>query len=178
MEWVTTYLGLGSNQGRRLDNLSDALALLSQSDDLRVLQCSSVYETAPWGYLDQPQFLNCVVAAETWLKPVPLLQLAQQVEKTVGRQPGFRWGPRAIDVDILLYGDRVVLETEPDLRIPHIRMAERAFVLVPLAEIAGTVRHPTLDVTIQQLNAVVEGKEGVNSWCPPLAVPSPLMGEG
>ncbi len=171
MEWITAYLGLGSNQGRRPDNLSLALALLSQSDALRLLRCSSIYETAPWGYLDQPQFLNCVIAVETRLPPVPLLELAQQVEQTVGRQPTFRYGPRAIDVDILLYGNHVILETQPDLQIPHARMHERAFVLIPLAEIAPDLNHPIQNAAIKTLTAAVPGKEGVQLYLAPPPLP-------
>ena len=168
MERVTVYLGLGSNQGCRRTNLTQAVTLLSRDPGVEVLRCSSVYETAPWGYLDQPSFLNCVVEAETGLGPVPLLKLAQEVEQTVGRKPSFRWGPRAIDIDILLYGDSCVDETEPDLKIPHVSMAERAFVLVPLAEIAGQVVHPVLHATIDRLAGVVDGQEGVKIWGPPV----------
>ena len=168
MERVTVYLGLGSNQGCRRTNLTQAVTLLSRDPGLEVLRCSSVYETAPWGFLAQPSFLNCVVEAETVLGPVPLLKLAQEVEQTVGRKPSFRYGPRAIDVDILLYGDSCVDETEPDLKIPHVSMAERAFVLVPLAEIAGQVVHPVLHATIDRLAGVVDGQEGVKIWGPPV----------
>ena len=166
MERVTVYLGLGSNQGFRRTNLTQAVTLLSRDPGVEVLRCSSVYETAPWGYLDQPSFLNCVVEAKTGLGPVPLLKLAQEVEQTVGRKPSFRYGPRAIDVDILLYGDCCVNET--DLKIPHLRMAERAFVLVPLAEIAGQVVHPVLHATIDRLAGVLDGQEGVKIWGPPV----------
>ncbi len=156
---VLVYLGLGTNLGQREENLRQALQRLGQASPplgaglalplLRLLRCSSIYETAPWGYLDQPAFLNCVVEAETDLAPTALLALAQRVEQELGRQPTFRYGPRLVDVDILLYGDLTV--DLPDLQIPHPRMAQRAFVLVPLAVIAPGVVHPVLKQTVAAL---------------------------
>lgn len=165
------YLGLGSNLGDREENLRQAIGRLKQSSTpeggtLRPLRASSVYETAPWGYADQPAFLNCALEAETDLTPEALLALGQQVEQELGRQPTFRYGPRLVDVDILLYGD-LVLDL-PDLQIPHPRMAQRAFVLAPLAELAPALRHPTLHLTIAELARRVEGREGVKLWGPPL----------
>ncbi|HLF04663.1 MAG TPA: 2-amino-4-hydroxy-6-hydroxymethyldihydropteridine diphosphokinase [Dehalococcoidia bacterium] len=172
------YLGLGSNLGDRADNLAQAIRRLGQPSPqagaelalplLRPLRASSVYETAPWGYADQPAFLNCVLEAETGLAPLALLALGQRVERELGRQPTFRYGPRLVDVDILLYGD-LVLDL-PQLQVPHPRMAQRAFVLVPLAELAPELVHPTLRLTIAELARRVDGKEGVKLWsaAPPL----------
>ena len=165
---VTAYLGLGSNLGQREANLAQAVRLLAQSPQVRVRRSSSIYETAPWGVAEQPRFLNAVLEITTSLSPVALLGLAKAVEAEVGREPTFRWGPRLIDVDILLYGERVIQLDDPDLQIPHPSMAERAFVLVPLAELAPELAHPTLKLPVGQLTADVEGKEGVKLWGPPI----------
>lgn len=141
------YLALGSNLGDRRANLAAALAALAPQ--VRLLKRSALYETAPWGYADQPDFLNQVVAAETALPPVELLAYLKEIEVQVGRQPSFRYGPRAIDLDILFY-DELVLET-PELVIPHPRLDERLFVLAPLAEIAPELVHPVLGVSIGDL---------------------------
>ncbi|MBI4282106.1 MAG: 2-amino-4-hydroxy-6-hydroxymethyldihydropteridine diphosphokinase [Chloroflexi bacterium] len=159
---VTAYLCLGSNLGDREDNLRRAVSLLGKNTSLVAL--SLVYETEPWGYTSQPLFLNMVCALETRLSPQELLKLAQGVERELGRVPTFRYGPRSIDVDILLYGDEVI--DIPGLQIPHPRMAERAFVLVPLAEIAPGLAHPLLGKTIAELLADVSGKEEVVMWGP------------
>ncbi len=156
------YLGLGSNLGEREQNLATALARLQER--LRLLAVSSLYETAPWGVTDQPPFLNAAVAAETDLSPGELLVFVKGLEREMGRQPGGRWGPRLIDVDILLYDD-LVLHT-PDVVVPHPHLAERPFVLVPLAEIAPDVVHPVYQQTIQALLARVSGREGVRLWQP------------
>jgi 2-amino-4-hydroxy-6-hydroxymethyldihydropteridine diphosphokinase len=155
---------LGTNVGQRETNLAQAVRRLAES--VRLLRSSSIYETAPWGYTDQPHFLNCVLEAETNLMPLPLLAAAKRLEEEIGREPTFRWGPRLVDVDILLYGD-VTIDL-PDLQIPHSRMAQRAFVLVPLAELVPGLLHPTLKQTIGELVGQVEGKEGVRVWGPPL----------
>lgn len=168
MEPVNVYLGLGSNLGRRETNLSRAVSLLGRAETLTVLQSSSLYETDPWGYVDQPRFLNCVLRANTILDPFSLLTSTQGVERAVGRQATFYWGPRLIDVDILLYGQQVISCSEPDLQIPHDRLPDRAFVLVPLAELAGDAIHPSTGKTISQLLQQVEGREGVKLWGPPL----------
>lgn len=135
---ATVYLALGSNLGERLNNLSTALQRLREIVTLHNI--SSVYETEPVGYLDQPRFLNIVCSGETSLNPLALLHAAKAIEAQLGRQPTFRNAPRPIDIDILLYDDLRLTQTE--LIIPHPRMAERAFVLVPLAEIAPDVIDP------------------------------------
>ena len=138
------YLGLGSNLGSRQRNLSAARRRLREKG-LRILRQSQVIETEPWGVTDQPRFLNQVVEAEWTGTPRQLLRVARQVEREGGRRPTRRWGPRVIDVDILLFGDaRVRL---PDLVIPHARISEREFVLESLAEL-GVREIPKPDVRL------------------------------
>lgn len=127
-------LGLGSNQGERRTILRQAVKLLEAGDKVHVRCISGLYETDPVGNLDQPQFLNAVAVVETELSPGELLQHCLAVEQQLGRVRGERWGPRTIDVDLLLYGG--VQMAAADLEIPHPRLAERKFVLAPLAEIA------------------------------------------
>ena len=163
-ESVITYLGLGGNLGDRLAALKEALALLDAAPGMRMLSCSSVYETEPWGVVDQPRFLNLVAGFETTLAPSHLLAVCKQVESQVGRTESYRWGPRQIDVDILLYGDEAVSCDEPDLQIPHTRLSERPFVLVPLAEITANTSVPPYGKTVQALSDESNGKDGVVWW--------------
>jgi 2-amino-4-hydroxy-6-hydroxymethyldihydropteridine diphosphokinase len=178
LEPVTVYLGLGSNLGQREANLARAISAIggldqpfdsAQGERVELLRVSSIYETAPWGYTEQPPFLNCVVEAETTLPPHLLLQSVQELEKAMARKPGIRYGPRLIDVDILLYGSLTI--DQPNLQIPHPRIPERAFVLIPLAELAPVLVHPTLQLLIAELARRVDGKEGVKLWGPPPAIP-------
>lgn len=153
----TTYLALGTNLGQRLENLRAAINALAP--DIQVLAESPVYETEPWGYADQPPFLNLVLRAESDLSPCDLLGRLKEIESSLGRTPTFRNGPRLIDLDILFYDD-LVLDTPP-LVIPHPRLHERAFVLVPLAEIAPKLVHPLLGLSVAQLVETVD-RHGVN----------------
>ncbi len=154
----TVYLGLGSNLGDRAANLRAALQRL-EAAGVRVLALSPFYETEPVGYRDQPDFLNAACRAETDLSPHDLLHAIKAIEAAMGRRPSFRNAPRPIDVDILFYDD-LVLDT-PDLMIPHPRLAERAFVLVPLADIAPELRHPVLGCTVAALLAALHNTQYV-----------------
>lgn len=147
------YVGLGTNLGDRDANLAEALNLLA-SDCVIVKRVSSTYETAPRDYFDQPHFLNQVVEIETDLFPRQLLDRGKMVERRMGRVKTIEKGPRLIDVDILLYGNALV--SLPGLEIPHPSIAQRQFVLAPLAELAPELRHPVLRKTIRQLLASVE----------------------
>jgi 2-amino-4-hydroxy-6-hydroxymethyldihydropteridine diphosphokinase len=141
------YIALGTNLGERLANLRAATDAMAP--DVDVLAQSYIYETPPWGYEDQPAFLNMVVKAETGLEPESLLKYLKQIEIELGREKSVRWGPRLIDLDILFYDD-LVLDTPP-LVIPHPRLHERAFVLVPLADVAAEVVHPILGEFVWEL---------------------------
>ena len=159
----TAYLSLGSNLGDRAGHLEMALEALSAAG-LTLLRRSSFYATEPVGFAPQHWFLNCVIEAETELMPRQLLRAAQEVERSLGRRRMVRNGPRAMDVDILLYGSAVV--RMPDLEIPHPRMAERRFVLVPLREIAPGLRHPTLRLSVAELLASTPDRSEVRRWHP------------
>ena len=148
----TTYLSLGSNLGDRARNLGNAIAFLAPK--LQPIQQSSIYETEPWGYSDQPAFFNQVIKAGTDLAPFDLLAFLKEIEIKMGRQETFRFGPRLIDLDILFYDDLTL--DSPSLIIPHLRISERAFVLFPLAEIAPDLIHPLLKKTIQELKTSVD----------------------
>src|SRR5271154_5484893 len=142
------YLSLGSNIGNRLENLRAAIAALPDVG-VRVRRVSKVYETEPVDYLEQDWFLNCVVAGETEIEAVELLRRLRGIETEMGSAKAFAKGPRLIDLDILLYGDAVI--DVDGLQVPHPRMAERRFVLVPLAEIAPEVRHPATGLTAAEM---------------------------
>jgi 2-amino-4-hydroxy-6-hydroxymethyldihydropteridine diphosphokinase len=157
-ETVMVYLGLGSNLGDRKENLNKALDYLSQR--LRVTGKSSVYDTEPMENMEQPHFLNMVCQAKTMLKPEDLLVLARGIESKLGRVPGKPNSPRTIDIDILFYGDKVV--NTPELTIPHPKITQRAFVLVPLAEIAPELVHPVNKKTVKEmLKEIKKGVQGV-----------------
>ncbi len=136
----TTYLALGSNIGDREKNLREAIRILRDSA-IQVTKISSIYETEPVDYVDQPWFLNAVLEAQTKLPAAELLATLRSIESQMGSKKAFAKGPRLIDLDILLYDDATI--DTPDLQIPHPRMLQRNFVLVPLAEIAPTLRHPS-----------------------------------
>lgn len=155
---VTVYLGLGSNMGNRKGNLDRGLELLSQRVQLE--QVSSIYDTAPVGNTQQPRFLNLVCQVNTRLAPMGLLTLAKGIESKLGRTLRERNAPRPLDIDILFYGDQI-FET-PKLVIPHPRLEERDFVLVPLAEIAPELVHPVRGKTIRELlQGLKKGTQGI-----------------
>ena len=150
----TVYIALGTNLGNRKTNLNAAIESLPP--DVNVLAESHIYETPPWGYEDQPAFLNMVVKAETDLEPEPLLQYLKQLEVELGRESNFRWGPRLIDLDILFYDDQII--DTPPLVIPHPRLHERGFVLVPLMDVAPDIVHPVIEKKISALLAEVDAQ--------------------
>jgi 2-amino-4-hydroxy-6-hydroxymethyldihydropteridine diphosphokinase len=132
------FIGLGTNLGDNLErNLRDAIAAIRELPETEVVRVSSFLSTAPWGVAEQPPFLNAVAEIRTHLEPLPLLHALKKLETELGRVPTYRWGPRAIDFDIILYGARKI--DLPDLKIPHPRYEERDFVLKPLAEIAPEI---------------------------------------
>ena len=148
----TVYIALGTNLGERSGNLRAAIEGLAP--DVTVLAESKIYETPPWGYKDQPSFLNMVVKAETDLEPAALLMFLKKLEVDLGREKSVRWGPRLIDLDILFYDDLVI--ESPPLVIPHPRLHERGFVLVPLADVAAEFIHPVLGKRVWELLAGVD----------------------
>lgn len=165
----TVVLGLGSNQGDRVRYLERALGALIM--EIKLEKVSSIYETEPMGLREQPLFLNLVCIGVTRLKPAGLLEFIQRVEKSLGRVRRERFGPRTIDVDILTYEDQVI--EKPDLEVPHPRMAERAFVLQPLAEVAPEWRHPVSGKTAKELLKDLEAQA-----IRPCSFPAPSSGAG
>jgi 2-amino-4-hydroxy-6-hydroxymethyldihydropteridine diphosphokinase len=151
------YIGIGSNLGDREKNCSRSIDLLGKNG-IVIRQKSSLYETVPWGSRDQPLFLNMVIKVETELKPQELLELLKNVEIEVGREKSSRWGPRAIDLDILLYDD--ITLNEETLTIPHPYLHERDFVLIPFCEIAPDIKHPVLQSTMRELLQMLRNKSG------------------
>jgi 2-amino-4-hydroxy-6-hydroxymethyldihydropteridine diphosphokinase len=149
------YLSLGANLGDRAGTLRQAIRDLAALGAVK--RVSSLYETDPVGYTDQPTFLNAVVQLETTLEPLDLLSGTAAIEQSHGRQRSFANAPRTLDIDILFYGDRML--AEPVLIVPHPRLAERAFVLVPLVEIVPDLRHPALQVTAREMLSELTDEE-------------------
>ena len=152
MDAKHVLLGLGTNLGDRRTNLQQAV--LGLGAKVIITAVSPIYETAPWGVLDQPDFYNICVAAFTNMPPLALLHFVKNIEAELGRVPSYHWGPRLIDIDILFYDD-VVLQGE-QLTIPHAGMADRAFVLLPLAAIAPDWQHPDLGKSVAELATAVD----------------------
>ena len=153
------YIGFGSNIGDRLAHIQNAIHTLSQTEGITLKEISSIYKTDPVGYEAQAQFLNGVAAIQTSLSPLSLLHTLKDIETAIGRQHRIRWGPREIDLDILIYGD-LCLRTEK-LILPHSEMHLRSFVLVPLAEIAPNLVHPVFQETIQTILNRLEDSKSV-----------------
>lgn len=158
---VRAYVALGSNIEDRERYLQQAIAALDSHPHIHISACSSIYETAPVGYIEQEPFLNMAIAIATSLGADQLLHVMLAIEQQLGRTRDVRWGPRTLDLDMLLYGNEYI--STPDLTIPHPRMHERAFVLVPLAEILNEQKDPILMEVATQLENI-DGKEGVALW--------------
>ncbi|WP_027036751.1 2-amino-4-hydroxy-6-hydroxymethyldihydropteridine diphosphokinase [Mesorhizobium ciceri] len=157
----TVYLSLGGNLGDPAKSMGAALRILDADADTRVTGVSSLYRTPPWGKLDQPDFLNAAAEISTVLAPRALLDLCLDAERKLKRVREERWGPRLIDIDILVFGDRVIHET--GLEVPHPRMLERAFVLAPLAEIAPSLVVSGRSITDRLVAVDTSGIERLSS---------------
>ncbi|WP_050613597.1 2-amino-4-hydroxy-6-hydroxymethyldihydropteridine diphosphokinase [Bacillus testis] len=156
------FLSLGSNLDDRLSYLREAVELLRQHDKIEVTNVSSLYETEPVGYTDQGKFLNLAVKLHTALSAEELLKVCQDIEQQLGRKRIIRWGPRTIDLDILLYNQDNI--ESDDLSVPHPRMHERAFVIIPLLEIEPHIKLPSGEENLQDVLARIPDKEGVRLW--------------
>ncbi|HEX5901762.1 MAG TPA: 2-amino-4-hydroxy-6-hydroxymethyldihydropteridine diphosphokinase [Actinomycetota bacterium] len=163
---TSAYVALGTNLGDRLEQLRAAVRLLAETDGVDVVRSSRVFETQPVGP-PQPAYLNAVIEVRTTLAPRELLEAAQAIENSLGRERAERWGPRTIDVDILTFDDRTV--EEPDLEIPHPRMHERGFVLVPLAELDDDPMLPG-GRRLAEIRLSPDVVFGVRPFAPPLPV--------
>ncbi|HOV59679.1 MAG TPA: 2-amino-4-hydroxy-6-hydroxymethyldihydropteridine diphosphokinase [Candidatus Hydrogenedentes bacterium] len=150
----TVWLVLGANLGDRVATLREAVLAIAGTVGIRVLQVSGVYETPPWGYIDQPRFYNLALAIETVLAPLELLETVKRLETSLGREEGPRWGPRVIDIDLILWDGLTVRHER--LELPHPRYRERAFVLWPLREIAPGVKDPVTGRSIAQMAGDLE----------------------
>jgi len=163
---VRAFIGLGSNLGDREANLRQALDHLARTTDTSVVRASSLYDTEPVGVEDQPHFLNAVAQLETRLTPQQLLWNLMLIERRLGRVRSQRWGPRTLDLDLLLYEDLVI--DEEDLQVPHPELTKRSFVLVPLVELEPLLLHPvtgeTMLALLQQLGARPLVKHGSRLW--------------
>jgi 2-amino-4-hydroxy-6-hydroxymethyldihydropteridine diphosphokinase len=156
------YIALGSNMGDRFGYLTQAIILLESHENISVVNTSSVYETDPVGYTDQDQFLNMTIQAETSLSPFELLDTCLEIELKLGRKREIKWGPRTLDLDILLYNQENI-ETEK-LTIPHPRMSERAFVILPLLEMDPSITLPTMREPLENCLLSIPDREGVRIW--------------
>jgi 2-amino-4-hydroxy-6-hydroxymethyldihydropteridine diphosphokinase len=154
---VQAFIGLGSNMGDRAAHLGAARCALAGSEGIDITGASSIYETEPVGYTEQGWFLNQVVGIATGLDPFDLLRVLLEIEQKLGRQRSIRWGPRVIDLDLLLYGDAVL--NSPELTVPHPRLYERGFVLAPLSEIAPQHVHPDGRTTLEHLQKFLSGEK-------------------
>ena len=173
------YVALGANLGDREATFSSVIAAFEHEPDLRLLAASRVFETPPLGPPGQRPYLNAVVAMRAWLAPVELLRRLQGIETALGRDRGpdaVRWGPRTIDLDLIFYGERCI--TLPELEVPPPRAHERAFVLLPLAEVAPALVHPTLGRSIAELAAARSDADEVTPRPRPVGWPGTTVPAG
>ncbi len=147
--WHKAYIGLGSNMGDKNNNIKQALEYIEKQRGIKITKCSSLINTKPWGYMEQDDFINAVIEVSTFLEPEELLEVLLEIEKILGRERTIKWGPRSIDLDILMY-DQFITH-EDNLIIPHPRMHEREFVLKSLVEIAPHLIHPVLKRSMSDL---------------------------
>lgn len=174
---ATAYLGVGSNLGDRSTRIKNALAALDNRPDTKLLRSSRIVQTRPLAGLQQPDYLNTVVEVQTTLDPSALLQALKQIEKSLGRAPSGRWQPRTIDLDILLYEDRII--NTPELTIPHPQMHLRSFVLTGLCELVEELIHPVLQQPVSQLAARLNGADFyLNPQIPQLFCIAGVIGVG
>jgi len=167
---IRSFLSIGSNQGKRFSNISNAVGYIGETDGIEIIRVSSVYETEPWGVKDQPEFLNIVVEINTSLGALELLKKCKGIEKLAGRTESGKWGPRIVDIDILLYGDRVI-DTDR-LTIPHAFLTQRRFVLIPFAEIDPECIIPGEGITISRALASCIDKGEVSVYKKQLEAPN------
>lgn len=171
---TSAFVGLGSNLGDRVGNLAAALTALGATPGVRIVSVSHAYESAPWGVTEQPTFANCVAALEVEIDAPSLLAACKRVETGMGRSPGRRFGPRIIDLDVLLFGCERI--DTPDLTVPHPRLLERDFVVTPLLEVAPCVALP--DGRAPRRDKATEGSvTGVLGVLPGFAPLTPSAGE-
>lgn len=156
------YIALGTNMGERYNNLVDAVNLLKEETEIHLVKSSSIYETVPVGYTEQDDFLNMVISIRTTLSPYELLEVCLRIEKDLGRKREIKWGPRIIDLDILLYNQENI-EAE-NLSVPHPRMHERAFVLAPLLEIDSSIILANQEKSLKDYFNMNADKEGIRIW--------------
>ena len=156
-QWHRAYIGIGSNMGDRMKYINEAVKQMKQEDDLRLICVSDLAETEPYGYTEQDKFINGCIGIDTLKTPEELLEYLQGLENNAGRERIVHWGPRTLDLDILLYDDIVIHGDH--LTIPHPEIPKRSFVLEPLVQIAPYERHPVLNKTILELKDALEEKE-------------------
>jgi 2-amino-4-hydroxy-6-hydroxymethyldihydropteridine diphosphokinase len=157
-----SFLGLGTNIGDRLNYLKQAIKLLESNNFIKIIKKSKLYETKAWGYTDQADFLNMCVEIETKLTPNELLNVCQDIEKNLNRERKIRWGPRTIDVDILFFND-IILQEE-NLVIPHPRIKERAFVLIPLMDLSDKLKINNISINEYLKSLTTEEREEVKEF--------------
>ncbi|MBW9144365.1 2-amino-4-hydroxy-6-hydroxymethyldihydropteridine diphosphokinase [Clostridium sp. CM028] len=150
-KWHTAYIGIGGNMGDKEKNVKESLELINNSYHTQITKTSKFYETKPVGYLEQDDFLNCAIEIKTLLNPLELVRFLLSIEKELKRERVIRWGPRTVDLDVLLYDD--IISSLDEIILPHPRMQERMFVLEPLCDIAPYVMHPILNKSIIEIKA-------------------------